>query len=251
MRFLTGLAMAAIMWALPHTPAAAQALSDAQEKAIEQLIADYFIKNPEKMADVLNNLTQYYEAKEKKEFADMLSKRSDEIFYSKDDFSMGPKDAPITIVEFFDYNCGYCKRAFAPLMQVLRENSDVRLVFKEFPILSDDSRTAARLALSIEDQLTFLTFHTKLMSHGGPINEPMLDKTLAELKLSRAELEAPETRRKAEAVLAGNKKLAQDLNINGTPAFLVNDTLYPGALDAAGLADAIATAREELKSKNR
>lgn len=246
MRLLIALFAAAGLFAA--VPAAAQSLSPDQEKAVEKMIGDYFIKNPQKMEAVLDNLQLYMAAQEELAFQRALAAREKDLYRNMDDFSMGPKDAPITIVEFFDYNCGYCKRAFAPLMQVLRENSDVRLVFKELPILNDDSRTAARIALSIGDQLQFLTFHTKLMTHRGPVNAAIIDKTLAEMQLTREAFDNPGLKRRAEEILAKNDSLARELKINGTPAFLINGKLYPGALDAEGLQDALASARAALKN---
>ena len=251
MRFLIALFAAAGLFAaglFAAAPAAAQSLSPDQEKAVEQMIGDYFIKNPQKMEAVLDNLQLYMAAQEELAFQRALAAREKDLYRNMDDFSMGPKDAPITIVEFFDYNCGYCKRAFAPLMQVLRENSDVRLVFKELPILNDDSRTAARIALSIGDQLQFLTFHTKLMTHRGPVNAATIDKTLAEMQLTREAFDNPGLKRRAAEILAKNDSLARELKINGTPAFLINGKLYPGALDAEGLQDALASARAALKN---
>ena len=231
-------------------PAHAAPLSAAQEQAVEQLIADYFIRNPDKMRDALSAYQAHMQREEERLFEKTMRDNAPALYRNKNDFSMGPADAPITIVEFFDYNCGYCKKVFAPLMEVLEENPDVRLVFKEFPILSQDSERAARTALAFDNKLQFLTFHTKLMTHRGSINGTLLDKTLTELKLNKADIAKKAQSAKVDAHLDETKRLARDLGISGTPAFIIDGQLYPGALDKARLTELIAEARSAQKAKN-
>ena len=237
-------------FALLMTPAVAAPLSAEQEKAVEQLIADYFIRNPDKMRDALSAYQAHMQAEEERLFAETMRDRAPALYRNEKDFSMGPADAPITIVEFFDYNCGYCKKVFAPLMEVLEENPDVRLVFKEFPILSQDSDRAARTALALDDKLKFLTFHTKLMTHRGSINGALLDKTLTELKLDKAALARKARSEEVDAHINETKSLARDLGITGTPAFVIDGQLYPGALEKDRLNELIAMVRANQKAKN-
>ncbi len=234
-----------ILFSGTYLPATAQ--DAAQEKIIEDVISDYFIRNPEKLGEALNNLQAYYQQQERMKAEKALSDNADELFKSPADFTMGPADAPITIVEFFDYNCGYCKRAFTPLMQILNENDDVRLVFKEYPILNQDSRLAAKTALAIDDQLQFLTFHTKLMNHQGSITPTVIDKIISEMKLSSTEIASRLDTDKVNQTLARTNQLAGRLGINGTPAFVINDKLYPGALSLDDFKTAVNTAREDLQ----
>ncbi|MGC6534564.1 MAG: DsbA family protein [Parvibaculales bacterium] len=244
-----------LIFALPllvalSQPAAAQGLSKAQEQAVDKLISDYFIRNPDKLEQALSAYQNYMQEQERLRFEQTLKDSAKDLYRNKLDFSMGPADAPITIVEFFDYNCGYCKRAFAPLMEVMQENDDVRLVFKEFPILSEDSERAAKVALAVDDKLQFLTFHTKLMTHRGPINNALLDKTIADMKLNKAAIDKQADSDVIMAHIEANRSLARDLGLTGTPAFIINDAVYPGALDKPRLDEAIALARSELK-KNK
>ncbi len=230
-------------------PVSAQQLSKQQQEAIDKQIENYFIRNPEKLEMALDNLQAYMEARQVREQERALTENADKLYFNKADYAMGPNDAPITIVEFFDYNCGYCKRSFAPLMEVLRENKDVRLVFKEYPILGDASRDASRLALAIEDKLQYLTYHSKLMTHKGRIDRPIIDKTLTDMKLSAEKLRKNANKLKFQSHIDATRSLARSLGVNGTPAFIINGKLFPGALDKDELSSAIKQARADLKAK--
>ena len=223
-------------------------LTTTQKQQVEKLIADYLLNNPEALGDALDNMQSHYQQLEADRKKQALRNNAQDLYFADGDFSMGPPDAPITIVEFFDYNCGYCKRAFDPLMQVVQENNDVRLVFKELPILNEASRRAAQIALALGDQLKFLTFHTKLMTHKGPINDAFIDRTVKDLKLSLAELEAAGARDGVQTILRRNERLASLLGIGGTPAFIINDTIYPGAISKDEMDAALNQARLALKT---
>jgi len=235
---LAGLALPAPLQAAPF--------SAEQEKAIEKLIADYFVANPEKLGDALDNMQAHYRDIEAQRMAQTLKDNAKALYKDERDFTLGPADAPITIVEFYDYNCGYCKRSLAPLMQTLDENQDVRLVFKELPILSETSRIAARTALALDDPLTFLSYHTKLMTHRGSVTQTVIDKTLTELKLSPKAIAEKAKSADIKQVIANTGALADRLGIGGTPAFIVNGELYPGALEVADLTAAVVKARKAL-----
>ena len=243
MRILTMIA-ALFMAALPAQ--AETGLNTKQKQEVEKLIADYFIANPEALGGALENMQAHYQKLEEERKIAAIRNNARDLYNADGDFSMGPKDAPITIVEFFDYNCGYCKRAFEPLMQVMKENDDVRLVFKELPILSDNSKRAAQAALAIEDQLKFLTFHTKLMTHRGNINDAVVDRALEEVKLSPSKIRKAGSGAAVQKVLNRNQRVAGQLGISGTPAFVINDQIFPGALDKDRLDQAIADARTRL-----
>lgn len=222
-------------------------LNKADQQAIDKQISDYFIRNPEMLEKALDNLQVYMEARQLRERERALADNADKLYRNKLDYTMGPANAPITIVEFFDYNCGYCKRSFAPLMEVLRENKDVRLVFKEYPILGEGSHDASRIALAIEDKLKYLTYHSKLMNHKGRIATPIIEKTLAEMKLSPNQMTAKSNQGKYRAYLDETRQLARAIGITGTPAFIINGTLFPGALDKDELNSAIKQARAMLE----
>ena len=112
------------------------------------------MQNPDVLARALDNLQEYYATRKPSGNASP-SDNADELYNSGSDFTLGPKNASVTIVEFFDYNCGYCKRVFPSLMKIVEENDDVRVVFKEFPILSDNSRTRPAMRWRLTNSLNF------------------------------------------------------------------------------------------------
>ena len=230
-------------------PAHAADLSQAEQQAIDKQISDYFIRNPEMLEKALDNLQVYMEARQLRERERALTDNADKLYRNERDYTMGPANAPITIVEFFDYNCGYCKRSFAPLMEVLRENKDVRVVFKEYPILGDGSREASRMALAIDDKLKYLTYHSKLMNHKGRINTPIIEKTLADMRLKPSDVAEKANRPEYDAYLNETRQLARNIGITGTPAFIINGKLFPGALDKNEMTSAVKRARAMLELK--
>ena len=213
------------------------------DEAFEKKIEKYLMQNPDVLARALDNLQEYYATEEAKRQRQSVLDNADELYNSGSDFTLGPKNASVTIVEFFDYNCGYCKQVFPSLMKIVEENDDVRVVFKEFPILNDNSRTAASYALALDEQLKFLTYHYKLMSSRVSVNPALLERTLKEIGV---DVEAVKSRAADTAIsqtIDRTQALASVLGINGTPAFVINDEIYPGALSEDRLRELIAAAR--------
>lgn len=227
----------------------AHALSTEDRKQIDKQIEDYFLRNPEKLEQALENMQAFIEDRSNRQQAAALIQNADKLYRDETDYTMGPTNAPITIVEFFDYNCGYCKRSFAPLMEALKENKDVRLVFKEYPILGEPSYLASSTALAINDRMKYLTYHSKLMTHSGRVSQAVVEKILGELNLPPQKLQTDARSDKYVLQLAKTRELADAIGVNGTPAFVINGQLYPGALNKAELAQAIKFARAELKVK--
>ena len=225
------------------------ALSAEDRRQIDKQIEDYFMRNPEKLEQALENMQAFMEDRTNRQQAEALLQNADKLYRDEADYTMGPQNAPITIVEFFDYNCGYCKRSFAPLMEVLEENKDVRLVFKEYPILGEPSYLASSTALAINDKMKYLTYHSKLMTHSGRVSQAVVEKILGELKLAPQKLQADARSDKYVLQLAETRQLADAIGVNGTPAFVINGQLFPGALNKAELTQAIKFARAELKAK--
>ena len=228
---------------------AVQALSAEDRRQIDKQIEDYFMRNPEKLEQALENMQAFMEDRANRQQAEALLQNADKLYRDEADYTMGPQNAPITIVEFFDYNCGYCKRSFAPLMEALEENKDVRLVFKEYPILGELSYLASSTALAINDKMKYLTYHSKLMTHSGRVSQAVVEKILGELKLPPQKLQADARSDKYVLQLAETRQLADAIGVNGTPAFVINGQLFPGALNKAELMPAIKFARAELKAK--
>ncbi|NJO55184.1 MAG: DsbA family protein [Rhodospirillales bacterium] len=157
----------------------------------------------------------------------------------------GRKDADITVVEFFDYRCGYCKKVLPTLQSLMEADPNVRVVFKELPILGPDSLRGALAAQAVWNIAPekYLPFHVALMQTRGGIDESLIVETARKVGVDPDKLAAAMDDPSVKAKIESNLTLAQKLQINGTPAFVIGDKLLPGAVDLATIKETIADAR--------
>ncbi len=227
------LAAAAAMTAIALTPACAQERVDTSDKAaIEKIVADYILENPQIVEDALIKLADQRQAEEASRASELIAANMDALYKNEADYSIGPDDAPVTIVEFFDYRCGYCKRS-ADWAVALPEKYDdkVRVIFKELPILSPESEKAALAAMAAGKQGKYVEMHMELMqldngSGFGPdeINAAA-ERVGIDVKLMRADMKSMAVQK----AVADSKGLARTLGISGTPNFIVGTQQVPGA----------------------
>jgi protein-disulfide isomerase len=168
----------------------------------------------------------------------------DRIFSDPRSPVAGNPSGDVTIVEFFDYHCTYCKAVSGPLDQLLAEDKGVRLVLKEFPILAEDSVVAARAALAASAQGKYWAFHQALMAHRGKFDLPALKAIAGSVGLDADRMEADMAAANVTEDLRGNHELARALGMAGTPTFVIGDRIIPGALSADDLKQLIAQARK-------
>lgn len=185
---------------------------------VEAIVKAYLLENPEIIEEAQAVLRE-------REYAQI----SEFLASSEGDFSIGPKDAPITIVEFFDYKCGYCQRA-ADWVTDKATNSDgkIRVVFKEFPILSDQSLEAAKAALASIDQDKYLEFHNELMAYSGALTRESIMKIAGDVGLNTAKLEKAMDSDDVMTRLQMVRMEAQAYGADATPSFFVNGELIQG-----------------------
>jgi len=145
----------------------------------------------------------------------------------------------ITIIEFFDYNCGWCKKGFPEVISLLNSDKDLRFVLKEFPIFGEDSEYAARAAIAAIRQGKYWELHMAMFQHEGKITKDSVDEIAAGLGLNMDQLKKDMEDPAIAEILVRNRKLAESLAINGTPAFIIDDRLVPGYLPKTELAGAI------------
>ena len=228
----------------PPSVLKAQEFNQDQRQEMGEIIRDYLVSNPE----VLREVIQALERKEKEAGAAAataaISERGAEIYRSDDDLVAGNPDGSVTMAEFFDYNCGYCKRAMSDVLALIESDKDLRVVFKEWPILGEGSRFAARAALASRRQDKYWEFHLALMETRS-VNEAttleVAERIGLDVEQLKADMEAPEV----AAVIDRNMGLASALGIQGTPAFFIGDQFIPGAVGHEALSKAIAEVREE------
>ncbi|MGZ9190337.1 MAG: DsbA family protein, partial [Nitrospira sp.] len=154
----------------------------------------------------------------------------------------GNPSGDITVVEFFDYRCGYCKRVAGAVTQLQKDDSRVRVVYKDFPILGEASELAAKAALASNAQGKHQAFHEALLAAKGEMTKESILTVAGEVGLDTKRLEADMTKPEWQQVIDRNRALAKDLGISGTPGFIVGTELVPGALDVNGLKELIARA---------
>ena len=228
-------------------PAAqAQDITPDQKKAFEKVIRDYLIQNPTIIREALTALQAREEAEKQARQKQALQNRKAELVNDPAAPVAGNPKGDVTVVEFFDYNCGYCKRVWPMIGALLQADKEVRVVFKEFAILGPGSLAAAKAALAADRQGKYLEFHTELMRARG-INDRAIDAIAKKLGLDVKKLRADMERPEIEAALQKNYRLAEDLGINGTPAFVIGDTMVPGAIGPEQLAAMIAAERAKKK----
>lgn len=245
-RFSALLLGAVLMFAAPaqaSSQVAAQ-FSDSQKAQIETIIKDYLINNPAVLEQALQVLQTKIQNDEKDRQTAAISDNMSKLQAVGLAPAAGNLQGTATVVEFFDYRCGYC-HAMAPVVaNLLKDDSNVRLIYREFPILGPVSVTASKAALAAALQNKYPEMHNALMGSARPLATDddvyNIAKTLG-LDIDRLKKDMEGEAVKAE--IANNFQLAESMGIRGTPAFVIGSQMYPGAMDIAGLKNAVSQAR--------
>jgi protein-disulfide isomerase len=219
----------------PAEVSAEESFSSSQKIEIERLIQEYLISHPEIILESVQNYRERQETERIEQGASNLKARKVDLERDPETPVAGNSDGDVTLVEFFDYNCGYCKTALTTIRQLLAEDLGVRLVLKEFPILSEGSEYAARAALAARVQGRYFEFHNSLMEIRGQISEEVVLEAAVQVGLDVVKLKKDMESESIISQLESNRELARSLNINGTPTFVVGDQIIPGAVDAEAL----------------
>ena len=190
---------------------------------IEKLVKNFLIKNPDFLKSILDDHKISIENQKKQNAIKALEDIDNPGIYQK--------QANITIYEFFDYNCGYCKSVVKTIMDVLSEDKKINFVFVEFPILSQQSYIAAKAAIASKKQNLYNKFHLSLMKIKGKVDEEKVFNTAKKIGLNINQLKIDMNNPEVEHMLKKNRDIAKLLNLNGTPAFVIGDIIYPGALN--------------------
>ncbi|MGO1074692.1 DsbA family protein [Inquilinus sp. CA228] len=214
------------VWAQQSTPA----VDPIQKEAIEQVVRDYIRAHPEIVVEALDAYQAKKDEEERSAQAKTLTSRADELFRSASSPVIGNAQGDVTLVEFFDYQCGYCKRAQPDLERLVKQDGGLKVVLKEFPILGPASVTAARASLAAQMQGKYLDFHTKMMGLKGQLTDEVIYDTAKQVGLDVDKLKQDMNDPSVVAELRANMDLAEALGVRGTPAFVINDQIIPGAV---------------------
>ncbi len=249
MRFLRLLAPALIALAAIGAPTvtSAQSFTDAQRSDIEAIIKNYLVSHPEVLEEAMTELSKHQAAAEAQKHEESIAKNANAIFNSPRGVTLGNKDGDVTFVEFFDYNCGYCKRAMADMLDLLKNDHKLKVVLKEFPVLSEGSVEAAKVAVAVRMQdptgQKYLDFHQKLLGGRGPADKARAMAAAKDAGLDTARIEKDISNPEVKATIAENFKLAEEMGLNGTPSYVIGKQIVVGAVGLDGLKEKISIAR--------
>jgi protein-disulfide isomerase len=244
-RTLAFASIAAIGLALAPVPAAA--ISEADRPAIEQMIRDYLLKNPEVLREAIAELEKRMKAADDKRRGDVLKESRALIENSPRGVVVGNPKGDIVLVEFFDYNCGYCKRALDDMLNLVKADPKLKVVLKEFPVLGQSSVDVARVAIAVRMQDPggkYLEFHRKLLPARGEITRDRALAAAKEAGLDMARIERDLKSPEINATLEESAELAEKLGISGTPTYVLANEVVPGAVGYAALKSKIDAVRK-------
>jgi protein-disulfide isomerase len=201
------------------------------EKKIVDVVHDYLTKNPEILVEMTTELDKRQQAEQASQQEKVISDNADALFRSPLSFSAGNPNGDVTVVEFFDYNCGFCRRALPDLVKLIDSDDKVKVVFKELPIFGEESEAAAKAALAAGKQGKYFEMHQKLYADPGKADKDKALRAAAELGLDVPQLEKDMEDPSIQQALDETKDLAQKLGLQGTPLYLIGDRIVPGAPD--------------------
>jgi protein-disulfide isomerase len=230
--------------ASPSTVAAAPAAGAALSKEqVQQMIHDYIMANPELIMQSVDNFQRKTMADRQAHASEDVKKNKDILTKDTSSPEAGNPQGDVTVIEFFDYNCHFCKGAFPAVQTLLDKDKKVRVVFKEFPILGPSSEAAAKWALAAQKQKKYFEFHAAMMNNKEPINDAMLESVAKSVGMdvdkAKIDISSPDVL----AQLEKNRALADQLDINGTPAFIIGDDISRGAIPEDAMEQKISALR--------
>ena len=242
---LVVLAFAVSLIATPSLIGAQQSLPNAERDQIIGVMKEYLLDNPEFMLEVLNRLQDYQRGQATARRQQVIAEYRDALHHDPDSVVGGNPNGDVTIVEFFDYQCPYCRKSFQSIQAVLKKDPGIRFVYKEFPILGPQSVFASRAAIAARAQGRYAPFHDALMSSKGTLDEATVLQIAAEVGLNTRRLRSDMMAPAVTGVIERNQALARVLEINGTPGFVIGDRIIAGAMDLKAIEQAVASARAD------
>lgn len=241
------LAVLIVFAAFLAAPARADEFSAAQKAEIEQIVKSYLVKNPEILREAAAELDARERQAESLARQKIVGDPSSPLFDVSGQAVIGNPAGAVTLVEFFDYNCGYCKRALGDLGRLMKENPDLRVVLRDLPILSQGSVDAAKIANAASAQLKgpkFWEFHQKLLGSRAPVGKTEALAAAKEAGVDQARLEKDAASPEVTAAIDQSLDLAKGLNINGTPSYVIGNEVVVGAVGFTDLQGKIANVRK-------
>ncbi|MDA8231666.1 MAG: DsbA family protein [Magnetospirillum sp.] len=229
------------------SPAIAQEdvpLTPKQVDGVRKIVRDYLMEHPEVIGEAIEALREKMRLQAEADAKKSIDAYKEELFNGKDDPVAGNPKGDVTLVEFFDYNCPFCKQSMEPLLDAVKADGKVKVVFKEFPILTDDSMVASRVALAAKKQGKYDEVYRAFMKYRGQLDEKAIWRLAAEAGVNvdqaRKDAASPEIQKQ----IRRNQEIAHALDIGGTPTFIVGDHILSSALDQGGFKQLFESARK-------
>ncbi len=238
---------AASLYAAAPQAVQAQDFSPAQRSSIESIVREYLIAHPEVLQEAMTELEKRQTAADSEKHKLAVKEHATNLFSSPRQVTLGNPDGNVTFVEFFDYNCAYCKRAMNDMLTLLKDDPKLKVVLKEFPVLGPGSVEAAQVAVAVRMQdksgNKYLDFHTKLLGGRGQADKAHALAVAKEVGLDMTRLEKDMASPEVKATLQEDFKLAEALGLNGTPSYVIGSDVVIGAVGLEELQNKVNTAR--------
>ena len=221
-----------------------------EQARVEQIMRDYLTKNPEILVEMTTELDKRQAVQQAEQQQKTISENAAALFHSPVSHTAGNPDGDVTVVEFFDYNCGYCRRALTDVVKLTNDDGKVRLVLKEWPILGEVSKFGARMALAAKYQDKYMAAHEAMIGVSSKLTEPRIRELLAGagIDMDRLNRDATTNAKAIDTILARNHDQAMAFGFKGTPSFIVGKFRVPGILTMAEFEMVIADARKAKKT---
>ena len=227
--------------------ARAQTFSPAQRQEIEKIVREYLIGNPDVLKEVIAEAERRQAAEDAVKYVDVIKQNTTAIFNSARQVTIGNLQGDVTMVEFFDYNCGFCKRALDDKLTLMKTDPKLRVVLKEFPVLGEGSVQAAQVGVAVRMQdktgKKYLEFHQRLLNSRNPADKARALQVVKEIGLDPVRAERDMASAEVRSTLEESFKLADLLGINGTPSYVVGLSVVVGAVGVDQLREQINTSR--------
>ena len=231
------------------TAVSAQNFSEPQRAEIEKIIREYLLKHPEVLQEVMAELEKKQQVAESVKARSAIKTHAEALFNSPRQVTLGNPQGDVTFVEFFDYNCGYCKRALNDMTALMGKDAKLKVVLKEFPVLGPSSVEAAQVGVAVRMQdksgKKYMEFHQKMLTGRGQVDKARALAVAKEIGLDMARIEKDLKSDEIAATLQESAKLAEALGLNGTPSYVIGNDVVIGAVGLAALAQKIEAARAQ------
>jgi protein-disulfide isomerase len=238
---------AALLTATVPQAVRAQDFSPAQRGSIETIVREYLVSHPEVIQEAMTELEKRQTAAEAEKHKVAVKDNAQKLFSSPNQVTLGDPNGNVTFVEFFDYNCGYCKRAMSDMLTLLKDDPKLKIVLKEFPVLGPGSVEAAKIAVAVRMQdktgKKYLEFHQKLLGGRGQADETHALAVAKDVGMDMGRIQKDMNSPEVKTTLEEDFKLAEALGLNGTPSYVIGNDVVVGAIGLPGLQEKVNTAR--------